>query len=243
MKFPPLEVVNPRGDSAFLLVCDHASNRIPGYLHDLGLDPETLNTHIAWDPGAAMVARRLAERLDAPLVLANYSRLVIDCNRPAESPESILEISHGTEIPGNRNLTAGQRAERKKSLFDPYHQAIHGLLEERKGMTRAMVSIHSFTPVLQGRGRPWSIGVCYDDDRRLVEILLAALPGRVQGEVGDNQPYAIEKGVDFTLPHHAGGRGLPHVMLELRQDTVKTDSQAVWWAGLLADVLGAGHKL
>jgi predicted N-formylglutamate amidohydrolase len=92
---PPVELVNDGGRSSAVLVCDHASNRVPQQLGTLGLDAAQLADHIGWDPGAAEVARRLSTLLDAPLVLSGYSRLVIDCNRPLRSTGSIAEESDG----------------------------------------------------------------------------------------------------------------------------------------------------
>lgn len=228
------ELLNGAGGSEVMLIADHASNRVPRCLQALGLDGEALSGHIAWDAGTATLARRLAGLLDAPLVLSNYSRLVIDCNRAAGSSGSILAVSDGVRIPGNNDLDAGHIADRKHTLFDPYHLAIERVLDERKDKIRAVLSLHSFSPVLDGENRPWSIGVCYGQDRRLAQVMLPALARVVPGLVGDNQPYSIEEAIDYSLPRHAGSRGLPHVMLEFRRDKIEADEDARTMAELLA---------
>jgi predicted N-formylglutamate amidohydrolase len=86
---PACEVINAGEAGTAFLVCDHASNRVPWLLGNLGLEPAQLADHIGWDPGAAEVARRLSGHLDAPLGLSGYSRLAVDCNRPPDSRESI----------------------------------------------------------------------------------------------------------------------------------------------------------
>ena len=86
---PPVVVVNETGRSPFVLLCEHASRLFPAGYGRLGLPAAELDRHIAWDLGAAEVAMRLACILDAPLFLAGYSRLLIDLNRPPESPTSI----------------------------------------------------------------------------------------------------------------------------------------------------------
>jgi len=144
------EIVNADGASSAVLVCDHASNRLPRRLGTLGLSAAQLADHIAWDPGAAAVARRLSVLLDAPLVLSGYSRLVIDCNRPLGNPESMPAETGGVAVPGNRMLTAAERASRIHALFTPYHRAIAGVLDRRAGRPSLLLSIHSFTPVLAG---------------------------------------------------------------------------------------------
>lgn len=229
------EVVNAEGRSSAVLVCDHASNRVPRRLVGLGLDARALADHIAWDPGAADVARRLAALLDAPLVLSGYSRLVIDCNRPPQSPQSIAGTSDGIVVPGNQGLSAEARAERRRVLFEPYHDAIRRLLDRRAGRPSRLLSLHSFTPSLAGEVRPWPIAVAYRHDRglggRLRQALLDLDPELL---VGDNQPYAISDDSDYTIPTHGEARALPNVLIEIRQDGVATPAGAAAWATLLA---------
>jgi predicted N-formylglutamate amidohydrolase len=236
---PAFEIVNAAGSGTAVLFCDHASNRIPRRLGSLGLDPAALQTHIAWDPGAAELARQLSARLDAPLVLSGYSRLVIDCNRPPDSPESIPPHSAGVAIPGNLVCDDQQRALRLHGLFQPYHGAIEQLLDQRAHRPSLLLSLHSFTPVLAGQHRPWSIGISHRRDRGLGALMLAALARdplmqASQTCIGDNQPYPIEDQFDYTLPVHGEGRGLANIMIELRQDGLRTSAETGAWAERLA---------
>jgi len=231
----PVEVVNADGSGSAVLVCDHASNKVPQRLGTLGLDAARLADHIGWDPGAADVARRLSAHLDAPLVLSGYSRLVIDCNRPLHNAESIAEQSAGVPVPGNRDLSPQERESRINVLFRPYHGAISRLLDDRSHQPSQLLSIHSFRPVLNGRARPWHIGVSYGRDRRLAALMLGVLANSGDFTVGDNQPYPIEDDVDYTIPMHGEGRGLPNVMIEIRQDGIRTAAGADAWAARLAD--------
>jgi predicted N-formylglutamate amidohydrolase len=231
---PAFEIVNAEGAGSAVLVCDHASNRVPRCLGTLGLAPEQLADHIGWDPGAAEVARQLAEQLDAPLVSSGYSRLVIDCNRPLGNAASIAERSAGVPVPGNLGLTAQARAARVETLFRPYHEAIDRLLDARTNRPSLLLSIHSFTPVLNGEKRPWSVGVSHWRDRRFAVLLSKALASHVNGIVGDNQPYPIEAAVDYTVPVHGEGRGLHAVMIEIRNDGLRTKAQIDAWAERLA---------
>lgn len=228
------EVVNPDGKADMALLCDHASNRVPRRLGSLGLLPAQLLSHIAWDPGAAMVARELSRLIDAPLILSGYSRLVIDCNRPPSRDDSIPLRSDDIEILANANLTPQEREARRVELLESYHLAIKHLLDARRQRTRFLVSIHSFTPLLQSQRRPWSIGVCYGADDRFARLMLTELIASVSGAVGDNEPYSIEYDVDYTLPRHGDGRSLPNLMLEIRQDLIATMRDAKAWAHILA---------
>jgi len=231
---PAFELVNPYGRSNTVLICDHASNRIPLRLGNLGLGPEPLMDHIAWDPGAAAVARVLSGLLDAPLVLSAYSRLVIDCNRPLESPESIATESAGTEVPGNLGLTPSQRRQRVDEVFSPYHRTVGALLDARSERSSLLLSIHSFAANLGGVRRPWSIGVANRRDRRLADCLIRALQANNIGPVGDNEPYGIEDAYDYSLPTHGERRGIAHAMIEVRQDGLRDSLDARLWAERLA---------
>lgn len=229
-------LVNADSRSNLLLVCDHASNRIPASLGNLGLGSEQLQDHIAWDAGTAALAQGMAQALAAPLVLANYSRLVIDCNRPPDHLESIPVQSHGVMIPGNKNLSTLQRNSRMSELFQPYHDCIASVLDRGDRAPKLIVSIHSFVPMLGTRLRPWSIGVCYGPDRILADLFLAELGRVLDSGVGDNQPYSIENSIDYTLPHHASRRGLQHVMLELSRDQLQFESSISRWTERLTTI-------
>jgi predicted N-formylglutamate amidohydrolase len=168
------------------------------------------------------------------LVLSGYSRLVIDCNRPLGHAESIAERSAGVFIPGNLGLSPLERSNRIDALFRPYHGAIAGLLDRRSHRPTLLISIHSFTPVLNGQPRPWHIGISHWRDARLAALLLGALRRTGDFTIGDNEPYPIENDLDRTIPRHGEGRGLPSVMIEIRQDQPRTSAGATAWAGRLA---------
>lgn len=235
---PPFEIVNPAGASAYLLVCDHASNRLPRSLGSLGLPDAELQRHIAWDIGAADVARHLATALDAALILQNYSRLAIDCNRPLDAPDSVATLSEATEIPGNRNLPPAAIAARRADIFAPYHACIAANLDARRGANRPtiLVAVHSFTPVFKGVVRPWQVGVLYHRDVRLARILLDLFRAEGDLTIGDNKPYAMDDGGDYTIPTHGEKRSLPHVELEIRQNLIADAAGQSAWASRLARI-------
>jgi len=236
---PSVEICQSEAATPLLLTCDHASNRVPRALDGLGLARGLLEQHIGWDIGAAMVTRRLALALDAAAVMSGYSRLVIDCNRDPDDPTSIPEVTDGVSVPGNRNLSAAARALRRRTCFDPYHAAIAARLDAlvAAGLAPALLSIHSFTPVMNGVARPWHIGVLWDLDPRIPAPLLAALRADGLLEVGDNQPYSAREPAGYTVRHHAVARGLPHAAIELRQDLVASAEGATAWADRLAAAL------
>jgi len=240
---PPVTVVNPDGARGALLVCDHASNAVPAALHGLGLAERELHRHIALDIGAAEVTRELARLLDAPAVLTGYSRLVVDCNRRLDHPTSIVAVSDGVEIPGNRDLAEADRRARIDACFWPYHRRIGAGLAgfAMRDIRPAIISMHGFTPVLDGRERPWQIGVLWDQDGRIAEPLLARLRARDGLAVGDNEPYSGRQRYGYTIEVHATETGLPNVLIEMREDQVAdADGQArfaAMLAGMLAPIL------
>lgn len=236
---PPHELCFGEGGAPVLITCDHASRRVPRALGTLGLSDEELSRHIGWDIGAAAVSRDLARLLDAPAILASYSRLVIDCNRDPRDTTSIPETSDGVIIPGNRALSSEARVVRQADIFTPYHDAVADWLEARlaRGEAPALLSVHSFTPALGGKARPWHVGILWDADPRIPVPLLAALRADPALVVGDNQPYSAREPAGYTVRHHAVARGLPHVAIELRQDLIADDRGAAGWAERLAAAL------
>jgi predicted N-formylglutamate amidohydrolase len=238
---PVFELCHPTGTAPVLLTCDHASRIVPAALDRLGLRDVVLAQHIGWDIGAAAVTRLLAPMLDAPAVLAGYSRLVIDCNRPPDDPSSIPSESDSIAIPGNAALDAATRRVRVATLFEPYHAAIDRQLARigsTGGRAPAVISMHSFTPRMKGVARPWHIGVLWDGEGRIATPLLDALRAELGSAiVGDNQPYSAREPVGYTQRHHAFDRGFPHVAIELRQDLIADDNGAAEWAERLARLL------
>ena len=238
----PVMIERADGTSPILLCCDHAGNAVPAGLDGLGLPPAELDRHIGIDIGALGVAVGLAERLDAMLVAQRYSRLVIDCNRRPAQATSIPQVSDGTVIPANQGLPAADRRQREREILTPYQAAIGVALDRRAvaGRATAMVTVHSFTPRMNGADRPWHLGVIHGDDDRGARALLALIEetGAADGlTIGHNQPYIVEMDVDFTLPVHAEERGLPYVELEIRQDLITDAADQAAWADRLAGLL------
>ncbi len=236
---PPFEIENPDGAAALVLVCDHARNTIPRSLCDLGLDSTVLGEHVALDIGCEMLARRLMYLLDGALILARYSRLVIDLNRHLADPASILSCSDRSIIPGNQNLSAEQRLCRAEEVFVPYHNAVASQVEHVRVIhgVPVLIALHSFTPELAGEPRPWEIGVLWTDDQRMSLPLLRSLRNDPNLCVGDNQPYDAREHVGYTIETHGGANGFPHVLIEVRQDLIKTEAGIMIWADRLAEHL------
>ena len=235
---PAVERVNPDGAAPLLLICDHASNRVPRSLNGLGIDPAQLRRHIAWDIGAGAVARGLAERLNAPALLAGYSRLAIDCNRAPDDPQSIPEKSDGTPIPANLGLGPADRQARVEALFLPYHAAIAADIDRlrRRGPVPVLFSVHSFTTSLNGQARPWDAGVLWNRDPRVAVPLIAALSADRSLCIGDNLPYSGRE-LAYSLNRHGGAAGLPNCAIEIRQDRVADAPGVAEWIDRLADAL------
>jgi predicted N-formylglutamate amidohydrolase len=220
-----------------LFVCDHASNALPQRYGTLGLEEGAFAAHIASDIGAATVTRALAPAYGAPAVLGRWSRLLIDLNRGADDPTLVMKLSDGRIIPGNRHADEAEIEYRLREFHAPYHAAIAAELDAAlaQNIVPVIVSMHSFTPVWKGFRRPWEVGVLWDKDSRLARPLLAALT-RAGFNAGDNEPYDGELEGD-CLNIHATKRGLPHVLIEIRQDLIASDEAAVAFAARLKPVL------
>jgi predicted N-formylglutamate amidohydrolase len=239
----PVEVVNPNGRSVVALTCEHAGRDVPVRLRDLGIPPAEMDRHIAYDIGAEGLARKLSTLLDAPLILQRFSRLVIDCNRPFDAPECCPAVSDGTKVPANENLTEQERRRRFEEIHRPFHRAISELLD-RRARSKAptiLVSVHSFTPQLAtGAPRPWLLGALSnrqpDFAQRFIRMFRSIHP---ESPCAHNEPYVVDDHTDYTIPVHGEQRGLPHVLLEVRQDMISDETGQKRWSRIIADGLSA----
>ena len=235
----PFIEVGLQGRSNFVIVVDHASRRIPRRLGDLGLPASELQRHIAWDIGSLGVARQVAAKLDAPLLAQNYSRLVIDCNRDPKVATSIPRSSESIEIPGNIGLSDQDVLARRSEIFDPYHNHLRALLDERlaAGRPTILVAQHSMTDIFNGVRREMHAAVLYNRDRRFAGRVLDMLRRDANLLIADNEPYSVSDETDYTIPRHAEARGLPHVEIEIRQDLLLDQAGQADWARRIAEAL------
>jgi predicted N-formylglutamate amidohydrolase len=236
---PAVAIERADAPSPVLLVCDHASNRLPLRFGSLGLKADDLLKHFAWDPGALALSRRLSALLDAPLAYGCVSRLVLDVNRHPSDVDSIVATADGNVVPGNVGLSQEERERRAAEVHAPYHAAIEALLAKRveQGRPIAVVAIHTYTPSLRGVHRPWHCGVIFASDSRLGAPLVGALRAEDGLVVGVNEPYAPSDGVYHTMARHGEAKGHPAVMIEVRNDLVLNEAGREAWAMRLAPLL------
>jgi predicted N-formylglutamate amidohydrolase len=236
--FEPYEIVAGQGHVRLILLCDHASNRIPGEYGDLGLEASQFERHIAYDIGAAALTRGLAGRLGATAVLSRFSRLLIDPNRGMDDPTLIMRLSDGAVVPGNRDVDEDERARRIARFHQPYHHAVAAAVAETKaqGHVPFLVSIHSFTPVWRGWQRPWHVGILWDRDEQVARAMIRGFLAQGDLVVGDNEPYhgALE---GDTLNTHGTKAGLPHALIEVRQDLIAAKTGVDEWVERVAKVI------
>ena len=237
--FPAFEIIEGRNDLGLLLLADHATNRLPPRYGDLGLDPDTFRRHIAYDIGIEPLTRHLSAMLGAPAVMSCFSRLLIDPNRGEDDPTLIMKISDGAIVPGNYPMTADEIDHRLNHFHRPYHAAISGAIaaiENATGRAPLVISLHSFTPIWKTVARPWHAGILWDSDDRVARPLIdaiGALPGIV---CGDNEPYDGALRGD-TMYRHCMIRGIPHALIEIRQDLIAEEPGVAQWAAQLAPIL------
>jgi predicted N-formylglutamate amidohydrolase len=231
-------VDNPAAASGLVFVCEHASNLLPRSAGDLGLPPEALSSHIAWDPGALEIARRICVALDGLLVHQRFSRLIYDCNRPPESPAAMPEKSEIYAIPGNQDLSPAERYARTAALYVPFHDRIAAEIARiaGEGGKPVIVTVHTFTPIYFGKPREVEIGILHDTDSRLADAMLEAAAGGPY-RVERNSPYGPEDGVTHTLRLHALPQGFANVMIEVRNDLVRDEAGLEAISAYLADLI------
>jgi predicted N-formylglutamate amidohydrolase len=239
---PVFRIERPHATSPFVITCDHGGRAIPRRLASLGLGDEELATHVASDLGVAELGRCLSARLDAFVIIHNYSRLVIDPNRPPGTVDSIVTQSEHTHVRANDELTGDEIRRRQEELFHPYHRRIQDELDSRcaAGIASVLVALHSFTPVFFHQARRWHAGALYGRDARLGRLVLAGLRRDHALVVGDNEPYSVSDETDYTVVVHGERRGIPHVELEVRQDLLATERDVAGWAERLGKILEEG---
>lgn len=242
--FTPFEVIEGDRTKGLVLVADHAFRELPEEYGDLGLPAAEFERHIAYDIGVEVLTRKLAALMGAPAVMARFSRLLIDPNRGSDDPTLIRQLYDGTIVPGNYPMSDEERQKRIKAFYEPYHQAVSAMIASvarESGKASLVISLHSFTPFMQGWERPWHVGVLWDRDGRAARPLIEMLrrePGLV---VGDNEPYDGALRGD-TMYRHCTSAGLAHALIEVRQDLIVAESGAAEWAERLAPILDALNR-
>lgn len=228
-----------KGEGSFLIVADHASNAIPPHLDQLGLDAASLEEHIAWDLGTHALAHSLSKALEAEAIISNVSRLVIDKNRRLDQPGLMPSVSDATPIPGNRALSEAQVQARIDAYYHPYHAAVAAAVERK--VDPILLSLHTFTPVMDGFQRPWECGFLYNNDNRLAKKAIAYF--KAQGfVVGDNEPYPGNI-YNATMDRHAETFGHHYLMIEIRNDLLRTPDQVSLWQNRFSAFLAASDRL
>ncbi|WP_299643122.1 N-formylglutamate amidohydrolase [uncultured Ruegeria sp.] len=232
---PAARALNAHGRAPAVLICEHASRFIPAALGGLGLDEVAASSHAAWDIGALDLSVELMGALDAPLVHSRVSRLVYDCNRPPEREDAMPQVSEVFSVPGNMNLTDAQRAQRVRDVYEPFKQLVSSTLDSRREPP-VVFTIHSFTPVYKGKPRSVELGILHDADDCAAQLMLRHSEGSGL-RVALNEPYSATDGVTHTLREHAIRRGLPNVMIEVRNDLIDSPKGVNRIAGLLMPIL------
>lgn len=238
--FSAFEVIEGSLDLGLLILADHATNRLPPLYGNLGLDRSAFGRHIAYDIGVEPLTRALAAKLGAPAVMSCFSRLLIDPNRGEDDPTLIMKISDGAIIPRNYPMTAEEADFRLTHFHRPYHDAVAGMIariENATGRAPLVMSMHSFTPIWKATVRPWHAGILWDSDARVARPLIDALAAMPGITCGDNEPYDGALRGD-TMYRHCMKRGIPHALIEIRQDLIADEDGVAEWTERLAPVFG-----
>ena len=239
--FAPFEIVEGDRKRGIVLLADHAKRDLPDEYGDLGLPPAEFQRHIAYDIGVEQLTRRLAALLGVPAIMANFSRLLIDPNRGEDDPTLIRQLYDGTVVPGNYPMAPEEREKRLEKYYRPYHDAVGAMVASvarETGKAPFLLSVHSFTPVMQGRTRPWHVGLLWDRDDRAVRPLIELLAQDRTLIIGDNEPYDGALRGD-TMFRHAIVNGYAHALIEIRQDLIADEATADDWAARLAPIVDA----
>lgn len=236
----PVTLLNEAGQSNWLLICEHASFRVPDNLKQLGLEKKFLKQHIGYDIGSYAMTLRLSQQLDATAIICNYSRLVIDCNRALTAEDCIPTVSDGIIIPGNQQLSKKDKEQRITGIYQPFHQVVTQTIINKliHNPQLKIINIHSFTPMLSEEGvpRPWEIGFIYRQPSPTQQVI-TYLRSQTQAVVGDNEPYNGFTHPGYTLPVHADAQGIPGILVEFRQDLINNEKGQAFWSEIFINAL------
>ncbi len=235
----PYKVYNINSASRVLLICDHASNYIPKKYKNLGLKKNDINRHIGWDIGAKSVARKISNKLNSTLITNEYSRLLIDCNRPFKAKDAFIKKSENTIIPGNLNLSKKEKQIRALKYCIPYRNMIEKIIKDKikNKIIPIIVAIHSFTPIYKGEVRPWHLGLLYRKDKRMTSLALKILAESKLIKTGINEPYKCNLIGDFSIPYFGESNGFPCILFEIRQDLIKKIKGQIYWSNKISNIL------
>ena len=238
-----IQTQKENSNSNFIIICDHATNNIPDNFDNLGLSENVLKTHIAFDIGAKEVAVHLSNILDCPLVLSDFSRLLIDPNRGIDDPTLIMKISDNNIIEGNKNIInfneSSEKNRRLKNYYNIYHNKISKLIKSRISNKKypAIISIHSFTPFWRNKRRNIDVGILWDNDNRLPDIFFEYFKKNSKDLIiGNNIPYSGRLKND-SIYRHATMNGLSNILFEFRQDLISKKNDQISFAELIAKPL------
>lgn len=226
------------GCGPLLLTCEHASRRVPAPLRTTASDRAWLGTHWGWDIGARTVCLTLARATGSSGVMARFSRLVCDPNRPPGHVEFIRTEVEGTPISFNQYLDLAEVRRRERELHAPFHDAVHEALERRLGSDRdvLLLSVHSFTPIWNHRLRAMDAGVLFVDHEP-VALRLADQLRRAGLTVAMNEPYSARHGLAYSVQRHGQRHEVVYLEIELNQALICTPARARRMGSLLAKTL------
>ncbi|MDC0073645.1 N-formylglutamate amidohydrolase [Alphaproteobacteria bacterium] len=232
-------VINENGKNRALLMCDHGGNFIPEYYANLGLNKQTISSHIAIDIGAAKVTEYISFRLDIPAIVSNFSRLYIDLNRIPGSPGSIPDVSNQVTVPGNQNISEKEKLLRLNSSFIPYHSKAKQMFDYAENLYEKIsyISIHSFTPNLNGKDRPWHIGVLYGEDNAMAMEFIEILSENEKIKIGLNKPYSAVDPRGYGYENYGFVSMRPNLTIEIRQDLIENDQGVNIWSEFICNAL------
>lgn len=222
-----------------VVTCEHASARIPRPLRTSAADRRWLDSHWALDIGAASVARELVRRTESIGILARFSRLVCDANRPIDADFWIREQIENHALSFNDALTDAERARRRDTYWESYHDTVDQQLAHAldSGSDVLLLAVHSFTPELEDEKRDMELGILFDRYDAVAKRL-AGLLRDADFRTALNEPYSGLSGMIFAAQRHGTMHGVVYLEIEIRQDLIPTPAAARRVGRRIANALG-----
>jgi predicted N-formylglutamate amidohydrolase len=228
------EIVRSGTKAGVLVTCEHASQRLPEPWSWSARDRRWVGTHWAYDLGAAELAREYAAAISGTAVLARFSRLLADPNRPEDSETLFRATAEGEVVELNAAIDPAEREIRLDGYYRPFHEAVDR--EVAASHAPILLAMHTFTPLYEGTPRSLEIGVLFDREEALAASLLDAF--RAAGWSAEpNEPYSGRAGLIHVVERHAKTHGRRAIELEVRQDLAVEPAFRARFVSVLAGVL------
>jgi predicted N-formylglutamate amidohydrolase len=181
----------------FILTCEHGGNEIPEeYEYLFNKTPEVLKTHRGLDIGALVLFEKLKAIKADSSHFSTTSRLLVELNRSRNHKSLFSEYTKPLQKIVRRHILT--------KYYTPYRNTVYAQIYKwvSKGNRVVHISVHTFTPIFEGKERKVDIGLLFDPKKKAEKEFCAGWKSEMKAlnsnfTVKFNEPY-LGKSDGFT---------------------------------------------